>query len=349
MLGLTRGYYGISLATRNLSAISDHPGKTDFQPSPPNQFKLLTPTCNRCPVNQTYPSCQAGCLDVSIELLSQHMEHIAAVIVEPVISAGGMIFPPKDYMQKLYAAVHRAGALFIADEAQTGFGRCGKWFDIESYEIQPDILVLSKTAGNGYPTAAVVVSEPVAQALERQHFTHLSSHQNDPLAAAAIESVIDVVEEQGLVEHSRVMGEYFRTELMRLKNKHPLIKDVRGRGLMLGMELIENRSEEGVAFLMTLLCEQRGLHLTFSYFEPVMRFIPPLIITRPDVDLAISIMEEVLTIIENGEMKLQDVLPKNGRSGPFIRGMVCRPSPATLLRKLWKTSPQELLNKLAAR
>src|SRR5207249_2309837 len=165
MLGYSRGYYGISLATRNLSSISDHPGKADFQPAPPHQDKLLTPTCNHCPVGRTYPSCAAACLDVSLDLVSQHMENVAAVIVEPVISAGGMVFPPKEYMQKLYTAVHQAGGLFIADEAQTGFGRCGRWFDIESYGIEPDILVLSKTAGNGYPAAAVVVSEAVADTL----------------------------------------------------------------------------------------------------------------------------------------------------------------------------------------
>jgi 2,2-dialkylglycine decarboxylase (pyruvate) len=281
--------------------------------------------------------------------LSQQLEDVAAVIVEPVISAGGMVFPPREYMQKLYATVHRAGALFIADEAQTGFGRCGRWFDIESYGIEPDILVLSKTAANGYPAAAVVVSDAVGQNLERQHFTHLSSHQNDPLAAAAIQTVIDVVEEERLVEHSRAIGEYFKTELLRLKQKNPLIKDVRGRGLMLGMELIEQQPEDTVAFLMTLLCERRGLHLTFSYFEPVMRFIPPLIITKSDIDLAVSIMDDVLTIIEKGEAKLQDVLPQNGRSGPFIKGMVGPTSAAVLLRKLWKTSPQELLNKIASR
>src|SRR5205823_3019820 len=100
MLGFSRGYYGISLATHNLSSISDHPGRHDFQPAPSNQYKLLTPTCNRCPIQKQYPSCNIACLDASLELISSQLENIAAVIVEPIPSAGGMVLPPKDYLQK---------------------------------------------------------------------------------------------------------------------------------------------------------------------------------------------------------------------------------------------------------
>src|SRR5262249_47557334 len=153
MLGFTRGYYGVSLATRNLSSISDHPGKIDFQPAPVNQGKLLTPTCNRCPIQLQHPSCAAACVNVSLNLVSQHLGNVAAIIIEPVLSAGGMVFPPKEYLQRLYEVAQKAGVLFIVDEAQTGFGRCGQWFDIKNYEIEPDILVISKTAGNGYPVA----------------------------------------------------------------------------------------------------------------------------------------------------------------------------------------------------
>src|SRR5262245_48452354 len=137
MLAFSRGYYGISLATRNLSSISDHPGKFDFQPAPMNQDKLITPTCNRCPVQKQYPACNIACLEASIDFISQHLENIAAVIVEPVLSAGGMIFPPKEYLQQLHAKAKKSGILFIVDEAQTGFGRCGQWFDIQNYQIEP--------------------------------------------------------------------------------------------------------------------------------------------------------------------------------------------------------------------
>jgi 2,2-dialkylglycine decarboxylase (pyruvate) len=344
MLGFTRGYYGISLATRNLGSISDHPGNVDFQPAPVNQHKLITPVCHRCPIQKEYPSCNVACLDVSFDLLSQQLENIAAVIVEPVLSAGGMIFPPKEYLQKLRAVAKKAGMVFIVDEAQTGFGRCGQWFDIQNYEIEPDIMVVSKTAGNGYPAAAVIVSHSVAQRLERDFFTHLSSHQNDPLAAAAILAVMDTVEREGLVERSRQMGSYFMSGLEELKSKHKLIVDVRGRGLMIAVELASDGSET-LAFQTAMLCEKRGLHITYSYYEPVMRIIPPLIISKDEIDLALSVMEEVFSIVERGETKLSDVIPKNCRSGPFISRMI-KDSPSSLLRKMWNTSPQEWLRKV---
>jgi 2,2-dialkylglycine decarboxylase (pyruvate) len=345
MLGFTRGYYGISLATRNLSSISDHPGKADFQPAPSNQEKLLTPICNRCPIQQKYPSCNIACIDASLDFISHRLENIAAVFVEPVLSAGGMIFPPKDYLQKLHAVARKAGILFVVDEAQTGFGRCGEWFDIMNYEIEPDILVVSKTAGNGYPVAAVIVSDSVAHNLEGQFFTHLSSHQNDPLAAAAILAVIDIVEQENLAQHSLAMGEYFMTALRALKEKHPLIADVRGRGLMIGIELSTVGQDADLAFKTAMLCEQRGLHITYSYFEPVMRVIPPLIITRAEIDQAISIMDEAFTIVERDEVNLAEIIPRNCRSGPFIKGMI-RTSPAAALRKMWHTSPYEWVNKV---
>ena len=349
MLAFTRGYYGISLATRNLSSISDYPGKVDFQPALAEQYKLLTPTCKRCPIGLEHPSCNLACLNVSLEMIANRLENIAAVIVEPILSAGGMIFPPKDYLEKLYATAHSIGAFFIVDEAQTGFARCGRWFDIENYELKPDILVVSKSAGNGYPAAAVIVSEVIAKKLEYQGFTHLSSHQNDPLAAAAIHAVIDIIEEEKLIEQSRETGTYFIDKLQWLRSKHPLISDVRGRGLMIGLELSDQSQPGGndnVAFKMTMLCEQRGLHITYSYFEPVIRFIPPLIISRKEVDGAIDVIDDVLGNLEKGCEDLSKLKLQNKRSGPFIKRLNEGFSISKSLRRMWHTSPKQWMKKL---
>lgn len=351
MLAFTRGYYGISLATRTLSSISDHPGSSDFQPAPIHQFKLLTPSCRRCPIGLTHESCNLACMNVSFEQLGEHAGNVAAVIVEPVISAGGMIFPSADYLRALHAKAREIGALFIVDEAQTGFGRTGRWFDIEHAGVQPDILVVSKTAGNGYPAAAVVVSEAVAAELESRGFSHLSSHQNDPLAAAAVHAVIDIVEEEGLVQHSHEVGNYFMERLRELQQRHPLISEVRGRGLMIGMELSEEaaRRDANVAFHLALLCERRGLHFTFSYYEPVIRFIPPLVLSRKEIDIAIGILDEALGILARGTDDLASLLPRNPRSGPIIKRMSGRDfSPARFAKKVWRTSPQQWVEKLKA-
>jgi len=351
MLAYSRGYYGISLATRTLSSISEHSGKVDFEPAPVNQHKLITPSCRRCPIGLEHPSCRLACLGVSLDMVGDQLKNVAAIIVETVVSAGGMIFPPKDFLQALYAEAHRMGAIFIVDEAQTGFGRCGRWFDIEHYDIVPDILVVSKTAGNGYPAAAVVVSDGIANALENSGFTHLSSHQNDPLAAAAVHAVIDLVEQEGLVQHSADVGAYFVEQLRGLQGRHPVIADVRGRGLMIGMELSDEyvRQCPDLAFQLTMLCEQRGVHVTFTYYEPVIRFIPPLIISKDEIDMAVGILDEVLGVLEKGKANPRDLSPRNLRSGPFVRRMTSTGfHPIRMARKMWNTSPQQWAARLRA-
>jgi 2,2-dialkylglycine decarboxylase (pyruvate) len=346
MLGFTRGYYGISLATHNLSAISDHPGRHDFQPAPANQYKLLTPSCNHCPIAQTHPACTIACLDTSLDYLSSQLDNIAAVIIEPVVSAGGMIFPPTDYLLQLREVTQKLGILFIVDEAQTGFGRCGRWFDIENYGIVPDMLVVSKTAGNGYPVAGVIVSSEIAHELERRGFTHLSSHQNDPLAAAAVLAVVDVVQNANLADHSRRMGDYFVESLRRVQQKHNIIADVRGRGLMIGIELTSGGpNDDDLAFKAAMLCERDGVHLTFSYFEPVLRIIPPLVISQAEVDLSISVIDNVMTTLEAGPVKTTDLMPRNCASGDFVKAMM-KPSAAAMLRRMWTTSPRQWIHKL---
>jgi 2,2-dialkylglycine decarboxylase (pyruvate) len=344
MLAFSRGYYGISLATRNLSSISDHPGKVDFQPAPIEQYKLLSPDARRCPVGIEHSACTGACLSASFELLGEHRHNIAAVIVEPVLSAGGMIFPSKEYLTALHARSREIGALFVVDEAQTGLGRCGEWFDIQNHQIEPDIVVVSKTAGNGYPIGAVVASESVATKLESQGFGHLSSHQNDPLAAAAVHAVIDIVEEERLIEHSRAMGEYFMQRLQVLQRKHPLIVDVRGRGLMIGMEL--NADDHDVALRLALLCEQRDVHLTYTYYEPVVRFIPPLVITTKEIDAGIAVLDDALGALEGGTAELSALLPRNVRSGPYLKHLSAGVSPMRLVRGLWNNAPKDWLNKL---
>jgi 2,2-dialkylglycine decarboxylase (pyruvate) len=346
MLGFTRGYYGISLATHNLSSISDHPGRLDFQPAPTNQHKLLTPSCNHCPIGHVHQKCTLDCLDASFEYLSSQLDNIAAVIVEPIVSAGGMVFPSTEYLRKLREVTRALGILMIVDEAQTGFGRCGRWFDIENHEVVPDILVVSKTAGNGYPVAGVIVSADVARELESRSFTHLSSHQNDPLAAAAVLAVIDSVESEQLAQHSQKVGEYFVAQLRRLQKAHRLIADVRGRGLMIGVELVQDEADAGeLAFKAAMLCERLGVHLTFSYFEPVLRIIPPLIIAQSEVDLAVRTLDKVLGQLESGPVKALDLIPRNCASGGFVRDMMRR-SPAAIMRRMWTTSPRQWVNKL---
>jgi hypothetical protein len=132
--------------------------------------------------------------------------------------------------------------------------------------------------------------------------------------------------------------------LRRLSQRHPVVVDVRGRGLMIGVEL-DAAAGGDVAFKAAMLCERRGVHLTFSYFEPVLRIIPPLVITTAEIDLAVSVLDEVLTALEAGGVDLLAIIPQNSRSGAFVRNML-RPSPVALARKIWNTSPRQWMRKL---
>jgi hypothetical protein len=154
------------------------------------------------------------------------------------------------------------------------------------------------------------------------------------------------VEEENLVQHSDEVGRYFMEKLRSLQAAHPVVNDVRGRGLMIGMEL-SSEVDPKVSFRLAMLCEQRGLHITFTYYEPVIRFIPPLIITREEIDRAIAILDECLHLAVKEDGKVADLAPKNPRSGPLVQRML-NPvfDPVKLARKMWRTSPQEWVKKL---
>jgi hypothetical protein len=146
------------------------------------------------------------------------------------------------------------------------------------------------------------------------------------------------------------MGAYFMERLIELKNRHTLIADIRGRGLMIGMELFSKSKTAGgdnIAFTMAMLCERKGLHITYSYFEPVIRLLPPLIISRDEIDKAVDILDEVLNITQSGNSLSSRYAPQNKRSGPFIKRLNGSLSTAKVLQKMWTTSPQRWIKKLS--
>lgn len=193
IMGLSRGYYGTSVATKSCSSLASHHLK-DSLPTVPESVRLpITPECVKCFSDPARTPCAFPCLDSAEEWIGD-WSNIAAVIVEPVLSAGGMLIPPPGYLKRLREMAHRNGVLFIVDEAQTGFGRTGKWFAIEHHDAEPDILTLSKSIGNGFPAAAVVTTAEIADQVVAKGLWNLSSHQCDPVAAAAVACVIDLVE-----------------------------------------------------------------------------------------------------------------------------------------------------------
>lgn len=344
VVGFDRGYYGISLATRSLSTISE--GRIDSSPKTPETYHLIAPNCDHCPLRLRYPECGMSCLDLSIRMLGDRADNVAAIIVETIISAGGMIYPTREYFAKLKAFTQDIGALLIVDEAQTGFGRCGQWFDCQNLDLEPDILVFSKTSGNGFPSAGVVISERINQRLIDSGFHHLSSHQNDPLTACAVMAVIEVISSEGLLENCRNNGDYFLDRLRELAGRHRHLGRVRGRGMMLAFELIKDQeSGEPYAEMLTpfvLACHARGVHVTYSYFEGAIRIIPAATISRSEIDFAIEAFDSVLLDVENDRIKPADYEQKN----KVMRSVAHRNPIRRTLTRLWMTSPQYWVKRL---
>src|ERR1700686_4975010 len=200
----------------------------------------ISPYCYRCPLGLKYPDCGVACAkDVENLIQTGTSGHIAAFIAEPIQGVGGFITPPPEYFKIVYRIVKSYGGLFISDEVQTGFGRTGKkWFGIEQWEVVPDIITCAKSMGNGVPVGVTITTSELADKF--QGLT-ISTFGGNPVTSVAARAVIEVIEEENLLEKTRVVGGSFRSKLEELKAKYPLIGDVRGMGMMQALELVKDR------------------------------------------------------------------------------------------------------------
>src|SRR5271166_857709 len=347
VIGFNRGYYGLSLGTKSLSSIFSPSDRHGSGTTVPESFRFLAPHCFHCPVKNRYPECDLVCLDGSIEAALPKTRDVAAIIIEPIISAGGMIVPPAGYLKRLKEFAQELGALLIIDEAQTGFGRTGKWFACEHHEVEPDILVVSKSSGAGFPVSGVITTDAIADRVADQGWLHLASHQADPLPAAAVAATIDIVREENLVEKAAENGGYFIDRLRQLQAKHSILVDVRGMGLMIGMEIGNFQGgEDALCMLIVALCESRGVHLTYSYYEPVIRFIPALTISRKEIDLAVTVLDESIATALKGGVTIDSLISSNSYSRSFIEGISGKRSLKRIAARLYETSPKYWVEKI---
>ncbi|KAI9738305.1 MAG: hypothetical protein M1834_008803 [Cirrosporium novae-zelandiae] len=224
---------------------------------------------------------------------------LAAVILEPILSSGGMLVLPPGYLQSMKENCRKRGMLLIVDEAQTAIGRSGSMFAFEHDGATPDILTLSKTLGNGLPLAAVVTSTEIEKTCNENGFIFYTTHANDPLPAAVGLKVLDIVVRDGLVERSRKLGLKLQDGLKTLKNKYACIGDVRGRGLMAGIEIIGDPKTKQPALELGNALASRMYELglsanlaTVAAFAGVFRIAPPITVTEDELSLGLGIMEE---------------------------------------------------------
>jgi len=301
IVGLTRSWHGLQAGAASLNLAGGHAG---YGPMMPGTLALPAPYAYRCPIRHCNGTCDCSCLEASFEVIDQQsVGSLCAAIAEPVLSAGGVIVPPPDYFRRLRALCDDHDMLLIIDEAQTGFGRLGAMFGYELYGIEPDILSVSKTLGGGIPVAATLTTAAIESDCYNKGFVHITSHVSDPLPAAAGLAVIEVIEKEGLVEQARQRGEYLMARLQELQQRHEQIGDVRGKGLLVGIELVEDRVKKTPADALALAvgdeCIRRGLSMNIvrsaGGLPNCFRMAPPLSVTEEEIDIAVQIMDDALT------------------------------------------------------
>lgn len=295
VIGMAGSWHG---TTTGAASTTYAHGRKKYGPVMPGSLAIPSPNCYRCPIRQSPSSCDLACLDAGFDMIdATSVGEEAAVIVEPIQSAGGIIVPPKGYLRRLKEHCHRRDILLIFDEAQTGLGRVGDMFGFESEGVVPDILTLSKTLGGGLPLSAVIASDEVAEKARENGFSHYTSHASDPLTATVGLAVLDVILSENLAERAADAGRYLKDRLLELQSRYEVIGDVRGRGLILGVEIVNDphTREPGYDLIsaLTQKCYQMGLNVNqVGGPHSVWRLAPPLTITNNEIDRALTIMDK---------------------------------------------------------
>jgi alanine-glyoxylate transaminase/(R)-3-amino-2-methylpropionate-pyruvate transaminase len=293
IIALRHGYSGRSLLGQSLTA---HAKYRVVQTQAAGVKHAHAPYCYRCPFGLTYPSCELQCAkDIEELIQTTTTGQVAGLIAEPILGVGGVITPPPGWMKVAVDIVRKYGGIFLCDEVQTGFGRTGKMWGIEGEGVDPDVVTMAKGIANGFPISAIVTTNAVAGAWKGGN---ISTFGGNPVACAAASATVDVIESEGLVANSAAMGAVLREGLEELKRRYAIVGEVRGRGLMLGMEIV--RDEPGgdrtpaLDVTLRLLEETRKRGLLVGrggLYGNVVRVAPPLVVSRRDVDDALSLLE----------------------------------------------------------
>lgn len=260
----------------------------------------INPYCYRCPLKLKYPSCGMACAhDVEDVIRTTTSGRIAAFLAEPIQGVGGFITPPPEYFKIVADIIRHFGGLFISDEVQTGFGRTGgKWFGIEHWEVEPDIMTMAKGIANGFPLGNTMARPDIAASTAGAGLT-ISTFGGNPVACAASLATMEVLEKEADPHHVAQVGKVLRDGLERLMEKHSFIGDVRGMGLMQGLEFVKDRQSKEPAPKATGQfmenCKKEGLLVgKGGLYGNVIRVAPPMTATAEDVEEALELMERAL-------------------------------------------------------
>lgn len=291
IVALRHSYHGRSSLTMGLTG----QGGWKLGPPVPGIVHAHNAYCYRCPFGLTYPSCEVKCAqDVEDLIRTTTGGRVAGFIGEPIQGVGGFITPPKEYFGIIEKIVREHGGIFISDEVQTGWGRTGgKWFGIEQWGVTPDIMTSAKGLGNGAPIGLTVAKPQVADSVKG---LTISTFGGNPVTTTQAKAVLDYIDENNLKKNCEETGAYLRGRLEELKEKHEIIGDVRGMGLLQALELVEDKQSKKPAPALTAMVmdaarEQRILIGKGGMFGNVIRMSPPMNIGRTDVDQFIELLD----------------------------------------------------------
>lgn len=296
LLAMQDGLVGRTYLTMSLTGLRFW--RTDPNPAGGISF-VPNPYCYRCPMNLSYPGCDLACAEAIRQVIETSTSGaVAALIAEPIQGNGGIVTPPPEYFPRLQEILKEYGVLLIIDEVQSGFGRTGKWFAIEHWGVEPDIMTMAKGLGNGVPIGVFTSRPEIADTYTRPGASTLGGN---PVSMTAGLATIDVLEKERLVQNAATMGHYLREKLLALQDKHPLIGDVRGIGLMQGAELVKPGKEPASAEtdrILELMKDSGVLIGKNGRSRNVLAFQPPLLINRSNVEAMITALDQALTTVE---------------------------------------------------
>ena len=300
IVSFDRSWHGM---TSGAASATYSAGRRGYGPAMPGSLSLPTPNAYRSPFRHPDGSYDWEAeLDYGFQLVDRQSNGaLAACLIEPILSSGGLIDLPQGYLARIRELCREREMLLILDEAQTGLGRTGDMYAFQRDGVTPDILTLSKTLGAGLPVASVTTTAEIEEACHDRGFLFFTTHVSDPLAAVVALTVLRVIERDGLVEQAAIRGKQLGDRLADLRDRFEVVGDVRGRGLLQGIELVTDKQSktpaDALGAAVTTACLERGLHMNIVQLPGmggVFRIAPPLTISEGELDQGIDVLERSL-------------------------------------------------------
>ncbi len=300
VIALRNGYHGGTATAMGLTAHGTWKFKSN---QAPGIHHTHAGYCYRCPYGLEYPSCDLKCAhDVKQVIEYQTPGEVACFIGEPIQGVGGTVTPPKEYFQIVYDIVRQHGGICIADEVQGGFGRTGAhYWSHQNWDVMPDMITMAKGIGNGAPLGAMTTTEEISEVMT--HRVHFNTFGGNPISMTQGLATLEVIDEEGLQQNALRVGDYLKLALLALQEKHAIIGEVRGLGLMLGVELVRDRGSKEPANTETAdvleAMKHRGVLIgKGGLYGNTLRVKPPMCLTRDDADYLVGSLDMVLTDIK---------------------------------------------------